>query len=70
MTGRWPEGEPLCSVCGEEPVSCNGRCRDCEWAIESAHCGRHIWNDLAEMVGLTPYNHAPDCPDAALRGAS
>jgi hypothetical protein len=66
------EPERPCIDCGY-PTMNDERCRECDidHAIEGArcpHCGRHIWNELAdELLGLKPYDHAPDCPE---RGAS
>jgi hypothetical protein len=58
--------EHPCAECGE-PTLNEVLCRDCDIArlIEGAkcrHCGRHIWNDNASLMGWKARDHAPGCP--------
>ena len=58
--------EHPCGECGE-PTLNDSLCRDCYIeeqlkAMECRHCGRQIMNDNARYLGLTPRDHADDCP--------
>jgi hypothetical protein len=51
--GELTSRDDLCYDCGIEAVMDQNRCK---------HCGRHIWNSRGAMIGLAPYDHAPECP--------